>query len=281
MPAPSPNPDRSTNAPDTRETTLSAEACPMLQHHRIAHVGWIRTGAPFERIRVQPNGSYVQICVAGEGRVLLDGRWQPSLPGTVSLAPPRVHNAFEAIRGKTWHFCWVRYAERVGTTPIVSSTSPVKTQSDPTRLYAAIQGLIAENQGAAEARLLRLWIELIQAEVHRLAMPWRQNERLHSLWQRVQSDPAHPWTASELAQLAHCSSEHLRRLCLRELGRTPMQHVTSIRIQKAADALLAEDSKLAHIAQAIGYSDAFVLSKIFKKWFGCSPSEYRQRSAAD
>lgn len=280
MPLPIPDQDRSVNAPDTRETVLRAADCPLLTQHRIAHLGWMETGAPFERIRLNPDGSYVLLCLAGEGRILLDGRWQRSRPGSVSLAPPRVLNAFEAIPGKPWHFCWVRYAEPPGVPPVVNASSPVSTQATPTRLSAAIQGLVSESQEGAEPRLLHLWIELIHAEVQRLAIPWQRNERLTALWQQVHNQPEYPWTANELARLAHCSSEHLRRLCLRELGRTPLQHVTSIRIQKAADALIESDAKLAEIAQILGYSDAFVLSKLFKKWIGLSPAEFRKRSCA-
>jgi AraC-like DNA-binding protein len=276
-----PQSDRSLNARDTRETVLRAADCPLLSQYRIAHLGWIHTGAPFERVRVQPDGSYVQLCLAGEGVILLDGKWQRCLPGTVSLAPPRVYNAFEAIPRKKWQFCWVRYAEPLGVSAMVSATSPVRTQTDPVRLFSALQGLHSEHQTSGEPRLLRLWIELIQAEVQRLAMPWRQNERLGNVWRRVAENPAQGWTAPSLAKLAHCSAEHLRRLCLRELGRTPMQQVTSIRIQKAADALLTGHAKLAEIALSLGYSDAFVLSKVFKKWMGCSPSEYRERAGVD
>ena len=275
-----PNQDRSVNAPETCETVLRAADCPLLHTHRIAHVGWIETVAPFERLRLKPDGSYVLVCLAGEGRILLDGRWQRSRPGSVSLAPPRVLNAFEAVPGKSWHFCWVRYAEPPGIPPVVNASSPVKTQATPTRLSAAIQGLVSENREGAEPRLVRLWIELIHAEVQRLAIPWQRNERLANLWRQVENQPEHPWTASDLAALAHCSVEHLRRLCLRELGRTPMQHVTSIRVQKAAEALTESDAKMADIAQRVGYSDAFVLSKIFKKWMGLSPSDYRNAPGA-
>ncbi|MEY2599640.1 MAG: hypothetical protein RLZZ244_909 [Verrucomicrobiota bacterium] len=271
--------DLSTNARNTRETILRAGDCPLLHPHRIAHVGWIETGAPFERVRLQPDGSYVLLCLGGEGRILLDGRWQRIRPGQVSLAPPRILNAFEAIPLQSWHFCWVRYAEPPGVPPVVSAASPVKTKADPTRLSAAIRGLISESAGRAEPRLLHLWIELIHAEVQRLAVPWQRDTRLGEVWAQVEVQPEYPWSAAELARLAHCSCEHLRRLCLRELGRSPMQHVTSIRIQKAANALMQTDSKLSEIAEAIGYSDAFVLSKIFKKWFGLSPAEYRSRSS--
>jgi AraC-like DNA-binding protein len=268
--------DVSENAPDTRETVLRASDCPLLAEHRIAHAGWIHTSAPFRRVRVRPSGSYIQVCLAGEGQILLDGRWQDTVPGTVCLAPPRVLNAFHAVPGKEWHFFWVRYTEPPGVEPVVHAASPVRTQCDPEILASAIRGLWAESRGAAEPRFLALWLDLLVGEVHRLSRPWRRNERLAGVWSTVAANLAHPWSGKELARLAHCSAEHLRRLCLRELGRTPMQHVTALRIQRAASRLLSPEAKLAQIAEETGYSDGFVLSKVFRKWTGASPANYRR-----
>src|SRR6478736_2661334 len=101
----------SINSPRTVESVLRAESCAVLALHRIAHVGWAETSVPYRRGRLQPGGSYVLICIEGEGRILLDGRWQRCRPGMACLAPPRVPNAFHAISGKQWRFCWVRYHE--------------------------------------------------------------------------------------------------------------------------------------------------------------------------
>jgi two-component system response regulator YesN len=55
-----------------------------------------------------------------------------------------------------------------------------------------------------------------------------------------------------------------------------MQHVTSLRMKRAAEILLAGESVIAAFAEAVGYSDAFAGSKIFKKWIGCAPANYRE-----
>jgi AraC-like DNA-binding protein len=269
--------DRETtiNNPEDRITMIKAEDCAPLRLHRIAHVGWAEVRVPYARVRLQPSGSYLLICVEGEGRILLDGRWQACKPGMVSLAPPRALNAFHAVPGKKWTFCWVRYDEPAGINPVVSAASPVRTRCNPSAMFAAIRGLAAELSDRAEARFLHHWVELIHGGAVRLAQPWHVNERLWKIWTLVERDVAAEWSAGDLAKMAHCSKEHLRRLCIRELGRTPMQQVTSIRMQRAAAMLESTDDKLATIATVVGYGDAFVLSKVFKKWMGCSPSDYR------
>ena len=84
-----------------------------------------------------------------------------------------------------------------------------------------------------------------------------------------------PWTLGELARRVHLSDEHLRRLCLRELGRSPMQHLTYMRMQRAQALLEISDDKLEVIAPQVGYDSALVFSRAFKRWIGMIPSDYR------
>ena len=81
-----------------------------------------------------------------------------------------------------------------------------------------------------------------------------------------------------MARRAHCSGEHLRRLCRKQLGRSPMQHVTYLRFRHAANLLTETDPKLEAIAAEIGYANAFVFSNSFKKWTGRRPSDYRTKA---
>ncbi|MCB1227914.1 MAG: helix-turn-helix transcriptional regulator, partial [Verrucomicrobiales bacterium] len=84
-----------------------------------------------------------------------------------------------------------------------------------------------------------------------------------------------PWTLEELAAICHCSPEHLRRLCQRELGRSPMQHLTCLRMEKARTLLESTDDKLEVVAESVGYANGAIFSRVFRRWVGLAPGEYR------
>ncbi|MCC6231431.1 MAG: helix-turn-helix transcriptional regulator, partial [Verrucomicrobiales bacterium] len=88
-----------------------------------------------------------------------------------------------------------------------------------------------------------------------------------------------PWTLDDVARLAHMSGEHLRRICQRELGRSPMQHITFLRMRRAAELLASTQLKVEVVATEVGYQNPFVFSNTFKKWTGWRPSEYPGRRA--
>ena len=65
------------------------------------------------------------------------------------------------------------------------------------------------------------------------------------------------------------------------LGDTPLNYLTSIRIQQAMKILTLDDHKIESVALDVGYADAFSFSKAFKKRTGQSPIEFRKQARID
>ena len=63
------------------------------------------------------------------------------------------------------------------------------------------------------------------------------------------------------------------------LGRSPGQHVIYLRMKRAAELLVTTPGKVEAISAAVGYETPFAFSATFKRWLGCSPSEYRANRA--
>lgn len=259
----------------TRHWSLHCDACPELAVQRIKHLGMTDAAVPYRRVRVQPSGSFVMVCHEGRGRILLDGRWQTSRAGVACLAPPRVLNAFHAVSGSRWRIAWIRYDEPEHLRPVVSAASPVRVRCDADALWRILSGLRAEWDAVREPRAVHHWIELAHGHARRIAQPWRIDDRLWGVWDEVSRDLAAGWTLETLAGRYRANKEQLRRACLRELGRSPMQHLTSLRIERACQLLSATSDKVEVIAQQVGFENTSVFSRAFKRWVGRSPSAYR------
>jgi AraC-like DNA-binding protein len=262
----------------TKRWVLEAKECAAMELHRICRVGIDEAARPYRRVRLSPPGSFVLACIAGRGRILLEGRWQQVRPGMICLAPPRVPNAFQSDSTERWVFAWVRYLEPVFVAPVVGAVSPVIPQGDASDIWRIVEGLRSEWQSDQDPALLHHWLELLHGTIRRFARPWWRSEpRMAQLWDAVAQDLGHDWTLAELAHLARVSQEHLRRLCTTHLGRSPMQHLTYLRLQRARQVLETTDDKLDVIAHDLGYANAMVLSRVFKRWIGVAPGEYRGR----
>lgn len=277
IPANIPQKEITVNGSRTKRWTLEAKDCVELSQHRISRLGIDTAFAPYNRVRLRPSGSFILACLAGEGRMLLEGRWQRVVPGDLCMAPPRVLNALHAIKGKSWTFAWLRYDEPPFVKPLIGAASPLRVRQGAEYLGNVIKGLQAECTTERDPALLHHHVSLLQGIAGRLAQPWRCSSRVAGVWEKIGSDLGAFWKLDSMARACSVSTEHLRRLCLRELGRTPMDHLAYMRMQRAKDLLETTEEKLEMIASRVGYHSAVVFSRAFARYVGMHPSEYRSR----
>ena len=81
----------------------------------------------------------------------------------------------------------------------------------------------------------------------------------------------------KLASLCYLSKYHLARAYKQTFGVTPGNDLTGIRISKAKSLLRFTTETIGNIAELCGYPDANYFTKVFKKWEGLTPLEYRRK----
>jgi len=218
---------------DKRAWLSNKKICTLFKQHHITHAGIMWGKHPLEVVRSSQDGSFFMACIKGQGEIIIDGEWQIIKEGQACLLPPLTVNALRCVKGHDWDFCWVRYNELHHRMPISSFLTPVQSAYDHAPILSAIEGLYAECSSDNIPAQLNLWTELIHQYVLKFTKSDNVDERLWKLWKVVENNLGKNWTLSELANLATVSEEHLRRLSNKQLGRSPMQQLTYLRMQKA------------------------------------------------
>jgi AraC-like DNA-binding protein len=115
----------------------------------------------------------------------------------------------------------------------------------------------------------KTWSQALQNEAVKKAI-----ELLHT---QVEKD----WTLEDLAKTVGLSRAGLAQKFKKYLGDTPLHYLTVLRMQKARALLSSTNDNIESIAEAVGYSDAFSFSKVFKRITGVPPRDFRTRDQSD
>ena len=83
-------------------------------------------------------------------------------------------------------------------------------------------------------------------------------------------------TLNEVAENIYVSTFYISRMFKKELGKSFIDYLNDVRIEKAKELLKDVKYKTYEVAELVGISDPHYFSKIFKKYSGMTPSEYRE-----
>jgi len=100
----------------------------------------------------------------------------------------------------------------------------------------------------------------------------------------IRSYPDESFELDRYLQSLPFNYDYLRKLFKRETGTTPHQLLSDTRLQAAAERLGYADSKgssISEIAHLCGFREPLYFSRMFKKKYGLSPSQFQSRQQAE
>lgn len=93
----------------------------------------------------------------------------------------------------------------------------------------------------------------------------------------IEENYTEDFTANKLAALANLSVSHFCRTFKLLTGKTSTEYINIVRLDHAAALLNSENCSITEAALNCGFSDINYFSRMFKRHFNMSPTEYRGR----
>lgn len=97
----------------------------------------------------------------------------------------------------------------------------------------------------------------------------------------IHEKPEKPWTVASLAEEVGLSRTSFAVKFANLAGIPPLEYVTSWRMQKAKQLLKQNQSSIAEIGSAMGYSSEAAFAKAFKREIGTSPGQFRKQHGTE
>ncbi|HHF2978296.1 TPA: AraC family transcriptional regulator [Vibrio diabolicus] len=204
-------------------------------------------------------------------------------PGSLITVPAGVENGF-GMEEEPWQIAWLFLAPDRAW-PMIESNISYQLTSAPEVMYACIQTLLRSINlpidyggavGAHSVAQLELMLNMPPSESIS-----RSQLRLRRVFDLVQRQLHKDWSVEQVAALYPCSEPHLHRLTQKQFGRSPMAHLTRMRMEYAARLLRSTEWPIQHIGEIVGYPTSANFSTRFKAWSSMTPREFRKNGRVD
>jgi len=180
---------------------------------------------------------------------------------------------------KAWDFWWCEFSlsgpSRLPLCELLQIPEKRGEQAEMARIFGRLgsESLFERlHATAAFTKLLYGWMACRQG----LSARSPHADSIHGVIEEFHRDLARKWSVSEMARHAGMSERNFRREFLRVTGLPPQKFFRNLRLGAAERLIRQGRITIDQAAGMLGFSDAFHLSRLFRKRYGFSPSALKR-----
>ena len=211
--------------------------------------------------------------------------------GQAFLIYPDVLTFYKADMQSPWVYTWLAFSgEQVD--PILARTRltpeqpvfPMDIKIMPD-MYNQLT-MVSEKEPGSDLKIKALMYEFLSVltETVPLSVPASSstNRRDTYIVQGMEYIHAHyheQVSIEQLASFVRLDRKYFSAIFKESVGVTPQQYLLQYRMNKACELLRKGQYNVGEVAQSVGYTDALLFSRMFKKIIGTAPKHYRQQTS--
>jgi len=222
----------------------------------------------------------------GEGWLKIGNEEYYPRVGQLFLMPAGVMQSYSTISDNTFKKYWCHFTAKVGEMNLFDIVrTPVFVDVDEDwKLKGLFEALVDSYNSGCFTKVLRLkgiMMEIIAWYFDKLSLDdvqlyaYSSTQELGKVLAFIESHLNDNVTIDDLARIVHFHPNYFIKFFRDHLGCSPMQYINRLRLEKAKHLLKTTDLTVKEIADAIGFNDAGYFSKVFKRYAGFSPQEFR------
>lgn len=229
-------------------------------------------------------GYTLHYVIEGSGNLYLNGKEFHISEKQLFFLPPNEEQMYYPDEDNKWKYIWFYFsgnqASQLGESMGFSTEAPNRTLKDSKRIEAMILDMLADadrgkmNEYKAKAVFYAIVGAMAEHESGELIAKNCADEAARFLDTNfARSD----FSVETLCSLLYVSHSALCKVFKDEYGVTPLKYLIQIRMQHASKLLAESNIPVRDIAELSGYKDEIHFMKTFKKYYGITSTEYRQK----
>ncbi len=234
-------------------------------------------------------GHVLIVCLRGVGWAEADGRRHQLVRGDVlGLRAGHAHR-YGAADTDPWSIAWVHFAgaeadawlelglgRGAGAATVAHTPAERLDSLGLDRVRAVLQAGYGWPELLEAAAALRVCLVTLSRRRAQNSAALSARERVATSIGRLRAHPEQPWRVSALEAAAGLSVTHYTALFRRETGFSPIDYALRLRIQQAAQLLVAGEDPVSVVAAASGFADPYYFTRCFTRIMGQSPRLHRR-----
>ncbi len=215
----------------------------------------------------------IHYVASGKGTVLVGDRTYRVCASQCFILRPFEHFFYQADEDDPWHYSWISFRTDADMSPfdgIVVMSCPELHD-----VFAKIIKAKDIRYGQQEYLSARLW-DLVSCFYrdgeHRISGSEEYIERAKMY---IEVNYMHHITVSDIADMLNLERSYFSSMFKKVTGVSAQRYLMEYRFNRAAELLGEHNYSVAEAADAVGYADSANFSRMFKRFFGVSATDYK------
>ena len=230
----------------------------------------------------------IHFVLYGKGKLHINEHIFQLSAGDAFFIPAGKVSYYQASKEDPWCYAWVSFLginSQMYLYQLMTSTDDVyivhglDNQKYKERIFEIIslQGVSTSRYFQANGILFQIMAMLFD-DINFQESNWGKNSVVDEVKFYLDINYAEKIKLRDVAKSFGIHPNYLTRIFHEKYGISPKQYLISLKLKKARRLLTTTELSVSVISSSLGFDDQLAFSKIFKKEFAVSPSEYRKQS---
>ncbi len=212
--------------------------------------------------------------VSGKGLYVVGDHTYNVSASQCFIVRPQEKIFYQADEADPWHYIWLAFSSDIE----MPSSMYENVVSAPGLSTVFSEMLEAKNKKNGQQEFLssKAW-EIVS---YFCANDNNSVSRIEDYAERaktcIEADYMTGITVSDIAKLLNLERSYFSTIFKKSTGISPQQYLSEFRLNKAAKLLISRQMSVSEAGFATGYTDIVNFSRMFKKHFGMSPTDYKK-----